>query len=165
MSPRCNRSVRDDERHSRRNTGKASAAGTPVDARRVGLGLDDIDAELGEIVAGKAPGRTSAGQLTVFGGVGLALHDLVAAAPSVTHGAQVGIGPTDIPSHMKKPSQPCCSVSSASSRISATAPAVAMNPCFNRNSCGERQTLNETFAAPSGVCQAWHNANPIGSTP
>ncbi|MBA2759462.1 MAG: hypothetical protein H0U38_07200, partial [Chloroflexia bacterium] len=50
--------------------------GRPVDARRVGLGLDDIDAELGEILAGKAPGKTSAGQLTVFGGVGLALQDL-----------------------------------------------------------------------------------------
>ena len=46
-----------------------------------GVGLDAaaIDAELGEVLAGTHPGRTSPGDVTVYGGVGLAFQDLVAA--------------------------------------------------------------------------------------
>jgi ornithine cyclodeaminase len=45
----------------------------------VGLGSDAIAAELGEVLAGLHPGRTSSEQVTVYGGVGLAFQDLVAA--------------------------------------------------------------------------------------
>lgn len=45
----------------------------------VGLGADVIDAELGEVIAGTKPGRTSDDQVTVFGSVGLAFQDLAAA--------------------------------------------------------------------------------------
>ena len=45
----------------------------------VGLGVDAIAAELGEVLAGLHPGRTSSEQVTVYGGVGLAFQDLVAA--------------------------------------------------------------------------------------
>lgn len=45
----------------------------------VGLGADAVGAELGEVLGGSHPGRTSPGQLTVFGGVGLAFQDAVAA--------------------------------------------------------------------------------------
>jgi ornithine cyclodeaminase/alanine dehydrogenase-like protein (mu-crystallin family) len=45
----------------------------------VGLGPDAVDAELGEVLAGTHPGRTSPGEITVYGGVGLAFQDLVAA--------------------------------------------------------------------------------------
>lgn len=45
----------------------------------VGLGPEAIDAELGEVIAGRAPGRTSDDQITIFGSVGLAFQDLVAA--------------------------------------------------------------------------------------
>jgi len=46
-----------------------------------GVGLDAaaIDAELGEVLGGTHPGRTSAEGVTVYGGVGLAFQDLVAA--------------------------------------------------------------------------------------
>ncbi|HEX5749887.1 MAG TPA: hypothetical protein VFZ09_26890 [Archangium sp.] len=45
----------------------------------VGLGDDVIHAELGEVLAGTKPGRTDAGQVTLFGAVGLPFQDLVAA--------------------------------------------------------------------------------------
>lgn len=44
-----------------------------------GLGADAIHAEIGEVLAGAKSGRSSAGQITVFGSVGLAIQDLVAA--------------------------------------------------------------------------------------
>lgn len=45
----------------------------------VGLGEEAVDAELGEVIAGQKPGRSDPEQITVFGGVGLAFQDLVAA--------------------------------------------------------------------------------------
>ena len=43
------------------------------------LGADAISAELGEIIGGTHPGRTNAEQITIYGGVGLAFQDAVAA--------------------------------------------------------------------------------------
>ncbi|WP_163991673.1 ornithine cyclodeaminase family protein [Pyxidicoccus caerfyrddinensis] len=48
-------------------------------AGSVGLDEDAIHAELGEILAGLKPGRTSPEQVTVFGAVGLPFQDLAAA--------------------------------------------------------------------------------------
>lgn len=48
-------------------------------AGSVGLGEDTIHAELGEVIAGLKPGRTSPEQVTVFGAVGLPFQDLAAA--------------------------------------------------------------------------------------
>ena len=45
----------------------------------VGLGSGDIQAELGEVIAGVKAGRTSADDLTIYGGVGLAWQDLMVA--------------------------------------------------------------------------------------
>ncbi|NTX11021.1 ornithine cyclodeaminase family protein [Myxococcus sp. CA051A] len=45
----------------------------------VGLGEDAIHAELGEVIAGLKPGRTSPQEVTVFGAVGLPFQDLAAA--------------------------------------------------------------------------------------
>jgi ornithine cyclodeaminase len=45
----------------------------------VGLGPEAIDAELGEVLAGRHPGRRTDAEVTVYGGVGLAFQDLVAA--------------------------------------------------------------------------------------
>ncbi len=45
----------------------------------VGLGADAVGAELGEVLAGTHPGRTSATQITVYGGVGVAFQDAAAA--------------------------------------------------------------------------------------
>jgi ornithine cyclodeaminase len=48
-------------------------------AAGAGVGADAIDAELGEVLAGSAPGRTAPPEVTVFAGVGLPFQDLVAA--------------------------------------------------------------------------------------
>jgi ornithine cyclodeaminase len=49
-------------------------------AQREGaIGPEDIRAELGEVMLGTAQGRTSAGELTVFKSLGLAVEDLAAA--------------------------------------------------------------------------------------
>ena len=45
----------------------------------VGLGLEAVSAELGEVLAGTHPGRTSSDQITIYGGVGVAFQDAVAA--------------------------------------------------------------------------------------
>ena len=45
----------------------------------VGLGAEAAAAELGEVLAGRHPGRTRPEEITVFGGVGLAFQDAVAA--------------------------------------------------------------------------------------
>jgi len=45
----------------------------------VGLGEEAIHAELGEVLAGTKSGRGDAGQVTIFGAVGLPFQDLVAA--------------------------------------------------------------------------------------
>lgn len=43
------------------------------------LGADAISVELGEVIGGTHPGRTNTEQITVYGGVGLAFQDAVAA--------------------------------------------------------------------------------------
>jgi ornithine cyclodeaminase len=58
------------------NRALALAMGAPAG---VGLGEEVIHAELGEVLAGTKPGRTDAGQVTIFGAVGLPFQDLVAA--------------------------------------------------------------------------------------
>jgi ornithine cyclodeaminase len=45
----------------------------------VGLGPEAVDAELGEVLGGQHPGRTSPRQITIYGGVGLAFQDAIAA--------------------------------------------------------------------------------------
>ena len=44
----------------------------------VGLGPEAVGAELGDVLAGRHPGRTSRDQITIYGGVGLAFQDAVA---------------------------------------------------------------------------------------
>jgi ornithine cyclodeaminase/alanine dehydrogenase-like protein (mu-crystallin family) len=45
----------------------------------VGLDAEVIGAELGDVLGGTHPGRTSDGQITIYGGVGLAFQDAIAA--------------------------------------------------------------------------------------
>ena len=58
------------------------------------LGPEAIHAELGEIIAGRAPGRTSHSQVTVFGSVGLAFQDLAAGWLAYTLARERGLGRT-----------------------------------------------------------------------
>jgi alanine dehydrogenase len=53
-----------------------------------------VHAELGELVAGTRPGRTSRGQLTLYKSVGVAVEDLAAAMLVVTAARARGVGAT-----------------------------------------------------------------------
>jgi ornithine cyclodeaminase/alanine dehydrogenase-like protein (mu-crystallin family) len=57
-----------------------------------GFGPEFIRAELGEVLAGTAPGRQSDGELTVFKSLGLAVEDLASAAYVVQAAARTGNG-------------------------------------------------------------------------
>jgi len=52
----------------------------------------DIHAELGEIAAGKSPGRPSQSGITLFKSVGLAIQDLAAAARAFENAVEKGLG-------------------------------------------------------------------------
>jgi len=56
------------------------------------LSEDDLQVELGQIVAGLKPGRTSPEQLTLFKSVGVAVQDAVAAARAVQGARAAGLG-------------------------------------------------------------------------
>lgn len=57
-----------------------------------GLDYDAIHAELGEVIAGVKPGRTSDDQITIFGTVGLAFQDLPAAWQVYNRARELGVG-------------------------------------------------------------------------
>ncbi len=54
--------------------------------------LDHIRAELGEVIAGSKPGRTSAEQITFFKSVGVAVQDAVVARIILRNGPALGLG-------------------------------------------------------------------------
>jgi ornithine cyclodeaminase/alanine dehydrogenase-like protein (mu-crystallin family) len=56
------------------------------------IGPDHIRGELGEVLIGAAPGRTSTEQLTVFRSLGLAVEDLAAAEYVVRRAHEAGVG-------------------------------------------------------------------------
>ncbi|MBV9807240.1 MAG: ornithine cyclodeaminase family protein [Solirubrobacterales bacterium] len=55
-------------------------------------GEDHVRAELGQVLAGLAPGRLSAEELTVFRSLGLAVEDMAAAERAVARARELGIG-------------------------------------------------------------------------
>jgi ornithine cyclodeaminase len=58
----------------------------------VGLDSDVVDAELGDVLSGRHPGRTSSDQVTIYGGVGLAFQDAVAAWCVYENATARGVG-------------------------------------------------------------------------
>ena len=58
----------------------------------VGLGPDAVQAELGEVIAGTKAGRTSADEVTLYGGVGLAWQDVVVAWEVFEKAKEQGVG-------------------------------------------------------------------------
>jgi ornithine cyclodeaminase/alanine dehydrogenase-like protein (mu-crystallin family) len=56
------------------------------------FGPEHISTELGEILLGRAPGRTSDAEITLFKSVGLAVQDLYAAAAAYDSAVRAGIG-------------------------------------------------------------------------
>lgn len=70
-----------------------SEAGDLVIPHRQGMiGADRIDAELGEVVLGRASGRRSDDQITVYKGVGVAALDLATAQVAYAQARALGIG-------------------------------------------------------------------------
>ena len=55
---------------------------------------DHIQAELGDVIIGKHPGRTSLGELTLFKSLGIAVEDVAAAAYVVRRARETGVGQT-----------------------------------------------------------------------
>jgi len=55
-------------------------------------GENHVRGELGEVLAGSAPGRLHADELTVFRSLGLAVEDLAAAGRAVARARELGIG-------------------------------------------------------------------------
>lgn len=56
------------------------------------LRAEDIDAEVGELVDGRRPGRTTADQLTLYRSVGVAVQDAAAAALVLSAARRDGVG-------------------------------------------------------------------------
>jgi ornithine cyclodeaminase len=77
-----------DSRESLRNE-----AGDYLEALKLGL-IDEahVRAELGEVLAGLAPGRRDEDEITLFRSLGLAVEDLAAAQHAVRSAARLGLG-------------------------------------------------------------------------
>jgi ornithine cyclodeaminase/alanine dehydrogenase-like protein (mu-crystallin family) len=70
-----------------------SEAGDYLLAQAAGaIGPDHIRAELGEVLAGAAPGRADDAEITVFESLGLAVEDLAAATLAYRRAAELGTG-------------------------------------------------------------------------
>jgi alanine dehydrogenase len=74
---------------SRASALAAPPAGAPELA---GVDPEDVHAELGELVSGARPGRTSADELTLYKSVGVAVQDAAAAALVLSAARERGIG-------------------------------------------------------------------------
>jgi alanine dehydrogenase len=61
-------------------------------SRSGGLTRDDVYAELGEIITGRKPGRTSGEEITIFDSTGTALQDVAAAAVVYERALRDGVG-------------------------------------------------------------------------
>jgi alanine dehydrogenase len=70
-------------------------AGAYLQAREEGaIGDDHIHAELGEVVAGEAPGRTDGSEVTVFDSGGTGIETVAAAAMLYERAREDGVGST-----------------------------------------------------------------------
>jgi ornithine cyclodeaminase len=73
--------------------GALAEAGDIVLAIREGFcAADRIAGELGEVVAGRIPGRTSPGEITIFKSLGMAVEDVAAAELAWRRAAEQGLG-------------------------------------------------------------------------
>jgi ornithine cyclodeaminase/alanine dehydrogenase-like protein (mu-crystallin family) len=71
---------------------RESALNEAGDLLLAGFGAERIAAELGEVLTGTHPGRTSAEELTVFKSLGLGVEDLAAAELVVRKAREQGVG-------------------------------------------------------------------------
>jgi ornithine cyclodeaminase/alanine dehydrogenase-like protein (mu-crystallin family) len=78
----------------RRESALAEAGDLLIAMREDALTGDHIQAELGEVIIGKHPGRRSPGELTLFKSLGLAVEDVASAAYLVRRARETGTGQT-----------------------------------------------------------------------
>jgi ornithine cyclodeaminase/alanine dehydrogenase-like protein (mu-crystallin family) len=91
------RTVADAAFFTDRRESAENEAGDYLLAQKEGaIGPDHIRAELGEVVAGMAPGRSSDDEITIFESLGLAIEDLAAADHVVRRARAEGVG-VDVP--------------------------------------------------------------------
>jgi ornithine cyclodeaminase/alanine dehydrogenase-like protein (mu-crystallin family) len=76
----------------RRESAEAEAGDYREALEAGAIGSDHIKAEIGEVLIGAAPGRTSPEELTVFRSLGLAVEDLAAAEYVVRRAHETGVG-------------------------------------------------------------------------
>jgi ornithine cyclodeaminase len=76
----------------RRESTENEAGDYLMPLREGAIGPEHIRAELGDVLVEAAPGRTSAGELTVFKSLGIAIEDLVAAEYVVARARETGAG-------------------------------------------------------------------------
>ncbi len=76
----------------RRESAEAEAGDYREALESGAIGSDHIKAEIGEVLIGSAPGRTSPDELTVFRSLGLAVEDLAAAEYVVRRARETGAG-------------------------------------------------------------------------
>ena len=75
-----------------RSASLAEAGDLIIPLRAGLLSEDDIYGEIGEVAAGKLPGRTSAGEITFFKSVGVAVQDVAVAHLALRRAAALGLG-------------------------------------------------------------------------
>jgi ornithine cyclodeaminase/alanine dehydrogenase-like protein (mu-crystallin family) len=61
-------------------------------ARELGLGPEHIRAELGEVLAGKAQGRRTEDEITLYKSLGIGLQDVAAAELACSRAEEMGLG-------------------------------------------------------------------------
>jgi ornithine cyclodeaminase len=76
----------------RRESTTREAGDYLIPLREGAIGPDHIQAELGEVLIGARPGRTSAGEITLFKSLGLAAEDLGAARVAYERALELGVG-------------------------------------------------------------------------
>lgn len=75
-----------------REAALAEAGDLLIPLRQGVVTLDHLSAELGEVIAGLKPGRTSAEEITFFKSVGVAVQDALAAQRVARNGLALGLG-------------------------------------------------------------------------
>ncbi len=80
----------------RRESAEAEAGDYRAALEQGAIGPDHIRAEIGEVLIGASPGRTSPDEVTVFRSLGLAVEDLAAAEYVVRRARESGVG-TEVP--------------------------------------------------------------------
>ena len=78
----------------RRESALAEAGDLLMPMREGAVTADHIQAELGEVIIGKNPGRRSPGELTLFKSLGLAVEDVASAAYIADRARETGAGQT-----------------------------------------------------------------------